>query len=48
MYPAVMIPAGSATIAIPINEDTIARTLPVEVMGYISPYPTVVRLIVAQ
>ncbi len=48
IYPAVMIPAGRATMAIPNKEDTIVMTLPNVETGYISPYPTVVSETVAQ
>ena len=41
-------PAGRATIAIPKNEDIIAIDRPIVVIGYKSPYPTVVRDTVAQ
>lgn len=48
IYPAVMMPAGSATIAIPNNEEIMVNICPIVETGYISPYPTVVREIVAQ
>ncbi len=48
MNPAVIMPAGRAMTAIPKNEDNIAMTLPAVETGYRSPYPTVVRLTVAQ
>lgn len=48
IYPAVMMPAGSATIAIPNKEETMVITLPSVDTGYISPYPTVVNETVAQ
>lgn len=47
-YSAVIIPAGSATTAIPRNDEIIAIIRPTIVTGYISPYPTVVRDTVAQ
>lgn len=47
-YSAVIIPAGSATTAIPRNDEIIAIIRPTIVTGYISPYPTVVRETVAQ
>ena len=48
IQPAVIIPAGNATIAIPMKEETIVIILPNVVIGQMSPYPTVVREIVAQ
>ena len=48
IYPAVIMPAGSATIAIPKTEEIIVIILPAIVTGYISPYPTVVKDTVAQ
>lgn len=48
IYSAVTTPAGSATMAIPKNEDNIAMVLPITVTGYISPYPTVVSETVDQ
>ncbi len=43
-----MIPAGRATIAIPIIEEIIVITLPNTEVANISPYPTVVSEMVAQ
>ena len=37
-------PVGRATIAIPINDDNILTRRPKLLTGYISPYPTVVRV----
>jgi hypothetical protein len=48
MYPAVIMPDGRATIAIPTNEESIVTTRPMVDTGYMSPYPIVVRLTVAQ
>lgn len=48
MYPAVIMPAGSATIAIPNKDDSIVSNFPNVLTAYISPYPTVVKEIVAQ
>lgn len=48
IQPAVIIPAGNATIAIPMKEETMVIILPNVVTGQMSPYPTVVREIVAQ
>ena len=46
--PAVIIPAGKATMAMPKTDDIMVIILPMVVMGYISPYPTVVKETVAQ
>ncbi len=43
-----MIPEGNAMIAIPKTADIIVITFPSFETAYISPYPTEVRLIVAQ
>ena len=43
-----MIPAGRATIAIPSRADIIVMSLPIKVVAYTSPYPTVVKEMVAQ
>lgn len=48
IYPAVIIPAGNATIAIPNKAEIIVITLPIIDTAYKSPYPTVVSEIVAQ
>ena len=48
MYPAVTIPAGRATIAIPNKAETIVIIFPATETAYMSPYPTVVRDTVAQ
>ena len=47
-YPAVMTPEGRAMIAMPKTEEIMVTILPIVVTGYISPYPTVVREMVAQ
>ena len=46
-YPAVMIPAGRATTALPIKADTIVISFPIVLVAKMSPYPTVVKEIVA-
>ena len=43
-----MIPAGRATTAIPIKADTIVISFPIVLVAKMSPYPTVVKEIVAQ
>ncbi len=43
-----MTPDGKAIIATPNNEDSIDTTRPMSVTGQRSPYPTVVRVTVAQ
>lgn len=47
-YPFTIIPAGSATMAMPIKDDIILTIRPMSEVGYISPYPTVVKETVAQ
>ena len=42
--PAPRIPVGSANMAIPIIDIMLAQNLPIQVTGYISPYPTVVNV----
>jgi len=46
--PAVITPEGNATIAIPKREEIMLMTFPPLVIGYMSPYPTVVKAVVAQ
>lgn len=48
MYPPVITPAGNATTAIPTIEEIMLTSLPNTVIGYISPYPTVVNAVVDQ
>ena len=43
-----MMPAGSATIATPMRDENIVMILPIVETAKISPYPTVVKDIVAQ
>ena len=43
-----MMPAGSAMMATPNSDDTMEMSLPRSVTGYRSPYPMVVRAVVAQ
>lgn len=43
-----MTPDGKAIIATPKRDDSIDTTLPISVTGHKSPYPTVVKVTVAQ